>query len=282
MSACFFAGECYNQKQEAPMTTTNYHSHHQLCNHAEGTAQDYVKKAIDLGFDAIGISDHVPSDLLPDSMRMRFDELDGYYSDVLTAQAAFKDDIQVYLGMECEYLDDDPAYYEAFLKQVDYLVLGQHYVQEPTRFHSAFGLHTDDQVRAYGQRVVQALKTGYFSLLAHPDLYMCGLDAFNDTATEVAHQIIQAAQATKTPIEFNANGIRRGIKHTSQGPRYPYPRIEFWNIVKTYEVDVVLSSDAHHPNLLYDDAMKKAEAMMEELNLNRIHHLPMKHRKNRF
>lgn len=264
------------------MTTSNYHSHHRLCRHAEGTAVDYVKKALELGFKDIGISDHVPSDLLPDTMRMRFNEMDEYFEDVLAVQKAFKAQINVYLGMECEYLEDDPKYYEAFLNTVDYLVLGQHYVRESDGFHSAFYLKTPAHVIEYGTRSVKALESGYFSLFAHPDLYMCGRDAFDEAAIQVAHQIAKAAEATKIPLEFNANGIRRGIKDTQQGPRYPYPRIEFWEIIKHYDVDVVLSSDAHHPDLLYDEAMKKAEAMMEQLGLKRLHRLSMKHLKNRF
>ena len=263
------------------MTISNYHSHHELCRHAEGTAIDYVKKAIELGFKDLGISDHVPSDLLPDSMRMRFSELEGYYADVLNVQKAYKDQINVYLGMECEYLEDDTQYYEDFLKHVDYLVLGQHYVKDDAGFHSAFYLKTPEHVIAYGNRVVKALESGYFSLFAHPDLYMCGRDTFDEAAIKVAHQIGQAAETTKIPLEFNANGIRRGIKDTSQGLRYPYPRIEFWEIIKNYNVDVILSSDAHHPNLLFDDAMKKAEALIEQLELKRIHTLSMKHLKNR-
>lgn len=263
------------------MTISNYHSHHQLCRHATGTTEDYVKKAIELGFKDFGISDHVPSDILPDVMRMQFSELEGYYEDVLRVQKAYQDRIHVYLGMECEYLDDDPNYYAQFLKTVDYLVLGQHYVKDDTGFHSAFNLKTPAHVRAYGDRVVKALESGYFSLLAHPDLYMCGYDAFDEAATHVAHQIAKAAETLKIPLEFNANGIRRGIKQTSQGQRYPYPRSEFWEIIQKYDVDVILSSDAHHPELLYDDAMKKAESMIEQFNLKRIHTLPMKHRKNR-
>lgn len=264
------------------MTDSNYHSHHRLCRHAQGTALDYVEKAIALGFKEIGISDHVPSKMLPDSMRMQYDELSQYFDDVLTVQKNTQDAIHVYLGMECEYLDEDPNYYAHFLNTVDYLVLGQHYVKENTRYQSAFNLTRKEQILEYGNRVTEALESGYFSLLAHPDLYMCGYDTFDVPAKHVAHQICQKAVALNIPLEFNANGIRRGLKDTSQGKRYPYPRLEFWEIAKTYPISVILSSDAHTPDKLYDGAMKQAEAMIEAMGLNRINRLAMKHLKKRF
>ena len=39
---------------------TNYHTHTYLCKHATGTIDDYVDRAIALGYTDIGISDHCP------------------------------------------------------------------------------------------------------------------------------------------------------------------------------------------------------------------------------
>ena len=36
---------------------TNYHTHNYRCNHADGTIEDYIKVAIEEGYDEIGISD---------------------------------------------------------------------------------------------------------------------------------------------------------------------------------------------------------------------------------
>ncbi len=34
----------------------DYHTHTNLCKHADGVAEDYVRKALDLGFDEVGCS----------------------------------------------------------------------------------------------------------------------------------------------------------------------------------------------------------------------------------
>ena len=38
----------------------DYHTHTPLCRHAEGNPVDYAKRAIEIGLDEIGFSDHSP------------------------------------------------------------------------------------------------------------------------------------------------------------------------------------------------------------------------------
>jgi histidinol-phosphatase (PHP family) len=38
----------------------DYHTHTRLCKHALGGVEDYVRRALRLGFDEIGCSDHAP------------------------------------------------------------------------------------------------------------------------------------------------------------------------------------------------------------------------------
>lgn len=261
------------------MVKANYHTHHELCNHAQGTTEDYVKEAIKQGFTDLGMSDHVPSFINLDSYRMRFSELEKYYKDVRETAQDYDGKINLHLGLECEYLEPEASYYKNFLKEVDYLILGQHYIVQDGRYISTFGLFKPEHIRTYAEDVKKALESGYFSLFAHPDIYMCGYDSFDEAAVEAAHIIAKASKETGVPLEFNANGIRRGIKQTSQGKRYAYPRKEFWDIIRGYDVKIILSSDAHHPSLLYDDAMKDAEARISEWRLNVDPYLEFKKRK---
>ena len=38
------------------------HNHTTLCNHATGSMEEYVQKAIELGIDEFGFSEHAPMD----------------------------------------------------------------------------------------------------------------------------------------------------------------------------------------------------------------------------
>ncbi|HEY8395905.1 MAG TPA: PHP domain-containing protein, partial [Bacilli bacterium] len=63
------------------MAKTNYHNHTYLCRHAKGMPLDYIKKAVELGYEEIGISDHGPLFGHP-HIRMSMDEFyDIYLSD---------------------------------------------------------------------------------------------------------------------------------------------------------------------------------------------------------
>ena len=61
----------------------NFHTHIYLCKHAVGNTAQYVKKAVNLGYESIGISDHGP--ILDHyhekfySRRMNFDEYHNIY-----------------------------------------------------------------------------------------------------------------------------------------------------------------------------------------------------------
>ncbi|MFR9565822.1 MAG: PHP domain-containing protein, partial [Rikenellaceae bacterium] len=39
---------------------SNYHTHTQRCNHATGSDESYVERAIQGGFSLLGFSDHTP------------------------------------------------------------------------------------------------------------------------------------------------------------------------------------------------------------------------------
>jgi len=259
------------------MAKTNYHTHHELCRHAVGTAEDYIKEALKWGYIEIGFSDHAPSDVIEDphpNVRMKNEELSIYISDVKKQAKKYKDKLSILTGLETEYLDPNPKYYEGLLKQVDYLILGQHYVIKENKrktgqyFKSSFGLTKGDELIQYANSIVAAMKTNYFSFIAHPDLYMCGYHSFDEKAEEAAHIITDAALKYDVPLEFNANGFRRGIIKTDDGEHHPYPRLEFWEIVKSKNCRVILSSDCHEPKLLNDDAVAKAERILKSLKID--------------
>jgi len=257
---------------------TNYHTHHELCGHAKGTAEDYVVSAIDKGFEVLGFSDHAPSDLLYNpKVRMRHSDLETYIDDVLKQKNRYKDEITVHLGLEVEYIEEDSNYYTYLKSKVDYLILGQHYVKRPDLkkiYLSAFTLKAPSDILQYAKSVEAALHSGHYSLLAHPDLYMCSYPSFDEYAKQAAHIIIDAAIATNVPLEINAQGIRKGIITTKDGAHYKYPRKEFFEIARTKGATFMISSDVHDPDMIDDESWEAAKRFADELNLDIIEHLP--------
>ena len=261
------------------MIKVNYHTHHHLCNHAEGTAMDYAEEAVDKGLDALGIACHAPSDRLDDGLRMQFHELSDYLDDINQTKSRFKDRLTIYTGLEVEYFDKNPSYYERLLEKVEYLMLGQHFLpnEKPEdALISCFDLKNGKHLIDYAKSIEEALKTGYFSLVSHPDLYMCGYPQYDAYAEKAADIICQASIKYDVPLEFNANGLRRGKIRTKDGIHYPYPRIPFWEHAKKLGCNVILSSDCHSPKYLMDEAVAEAYQMIIDLKLNLIDEISLK------
>jgi histidinol-phosphatase (PHP family) len=235
---------------------TNYHTHHQLCGHAVGDCEEYAVEAIKQNFEVLGYSDHAPNSRVDDfGVRMKPKEFEGYLEEIETVKNKYKEQLTIKKGIEVEFFYDHDEYYEFLKDKLDYLILGQHYIsmnKQMDNLQSSFALGTDAEIKQYATYVCDGIKTGHFNLLAHPDLYMCGYKDWNSQASEVAHQICKVAEEYNMILEFNGNGYRRGTRNTPQRKTQPYPRLEFWEVVKQYNIKTILSSDCHTPEHLYD------------------------------
>ena len=83
----------------------DYHSHTPICQHAEGTPEQYVEAALKAGISEYGISDHAP--VLPepfDGWRMLSNQLPDYFQWIDRAKAAAAGKIPVRAGLECDWL----------------------------------------------------------------------------------------------------------------------------------------------------------------------------------
>lgn len=251
------------------MLKTNYHTHTYLCNHAEGLPIDYVKKAIKLGYTQIGISDHGPIKR-PWQDRMSMKEFyQIYLPNLEEAISQYGSKIQILKALEMEYYPWMHAHYETLLTKLDYMILGQHYIWYNEKEYNIYHKLTKDLILAYKNNVIKALETGYFKILAHPDLYCFSYLDWDDTCAEVARDIIEACIKHNVYLELNANGARKGYILNDQFEKtWTYPRLEFWRIVSEYkDAKVLLNDDAHYFRHLYDSATKKVIAFAKELNL---------------
>lgn len=250
---------------------TNYHTHHDRCRHASGTVEDYVKEAIRQQYDEIGISCHVPYENLAkfQSTRMRYGELGLYFNDIDTAQAQYPQ-IRILKSLECEYFPEVHDYMKGLYETCDYLILGQHYIDLDGKTYDAFSFTDPRQLREYGKTVIRALKTGFYKILAHPDVFMTSYPKWDSVCDEVSRRIIEAAIRLEVLLEVNANGYRRGKRKYKDGVRYPYPSENFWHLVaKEYpHAKVIVGSDCHNPEFLDDEFMEKAREFAARIGLN--------------
>ena len=256
---------------------TNYHTHHHLCGHAVGNCEDYVLEAINNNFVELGFSDHAPNSRVDDfGVRMEPNQFKEYMEDIEYVQNKYKNKLTIKKGIEVEFFYDHDEYYNALKQEVDYMILGQHYISHTKSMNdlqSGFALSSRKDIQVYANFVCEGMRTNNFDILAHPDLYMCGYKDWNQDAIQVAHKILKCAEETNTILEFNGNGLRRRKHNTPQGMKSPYPRLEFWNLVKEYKVKTIFGIDCHSPEQIGDSIIREAEAVYKDLNTDSIEFL---------
>ena len=209
----------------------NYHTHTQRCLHAVGAEEDYVKSAIASGLSCLGLSDHAP---FPDwnlGMRMAYEELPEYLAEIDRLAEKYASRITLHKALEIEYIPQEQAYYERLYReeQLDYLLLGEHvFFDDNGRFYDIYHCASTEEYLFYANSIAKALDTGLFPVVAHPDLFSYNPHPWDENCEEASRIIMNAALKHGTVLEFNANGVRRGLKEFPDGIRYPYPIRKFW------------------------------------------------------
>jgi len=246
----------------------NLHTHSPLCQHASGRPVEYALKAVSLGMETLGFSDHTPfRDNRLSDVRMKFAELPTYLSWIDQAQAQCPQ-IQIFRGLECEGLSDQYGYYQDVLLgeyNLDYLIGAAHTLGRYPRYQSCFTEVKDTQsLRKYVDQVLQMIQSKLFLFIAHPDLFGCRFKQWGPELRSASRDIASAAKEAQVPLEINGNGFRKQKQNHTSFPLYPWP--PFWEEVALAGAPVVINSDAHHPDELAD-GIQQGTKMAKQLDL---------------
>lgn len=261
----------------------NYHTHTPLCGHAFGSPEDYVIFAIEQGYKVLGFSDHAPfKGFKQPGIRMDFSELDLYIRTISNLREKYKDQIKIYIGLEIEYSKNQLNYYkELFTKyHLDYLILGNHcYLKNNKLVFYSKDRNNPENVKAYVDSVIEAMKSGYFLYLAHPDFIMNSYDDKKDPflLSEI-ERLIKAAELYHCPLEINLQGSKHkfySLISEEEGeynsPYYPY--LELWEIVSRYNIETVVGVDIHNSYEFQHNHQAFAYYLINKYKLNYIEDL---------
>ena len=249
----------------------NYHTHTYRCKHAYGIEEDYVLNAIEKNLSILGFSDHGPFKDYNYSLRMDFNELEEYILTINNLKEKYDDKITIKSGLEIEYLPDKIPYYKELLKEykLDYLVLGQHfYKNENNKFINTYIIEDSSEFLNYAKVIIEGMKTGLFKFLAHPDVIFVNNVVWDNNCDKFCDLIVNSAKENDFTLEFNANGIRKGKKDFYDGTRYAYPHKKFWEKVAKENIKVIINSDCHSPEQIWDNNMDLAYKEAKDLGLN--------------
>ena len=275
------------------MVLEDWHSHNSLCRHAEGSIEDYIKKAIELKLDLIGISDHFPYEYLENSFvsiseipyqeyAMRLDEVDSYISSIEKLKIEYDHQIQIRIAFEVDFFRSQESFlnlqFEKRLNDLDYILGSVHILHgksklfafDDRRFLSMYNEYDSiDKIYLEYYHKLQDMITSEefdFDVVSHFDLPK----KYNKRAIDkelVMDEVIKTLELVKKrdlTIEINTGGLRKEIKEQ-------YPSFEI--IKKIYELDIpiLLGSDAHKPDDLAHN-FKLMVKSLKQIGFNQLAH----------
>jgi len=261
------------------MKKTNYHTHTERCYHAWGSDEEYIKAAIEGGYEELGFSDHAcwkyDSDFVA-HMRMPLSGFDDYYENISKLKEKYKGQIKILIGMECEYYPKYMDWMKNFVKEkkLDYLILGNHYdTTDELQIYYGSVCNSDKALKKYIDDCIAGMSTGIYSYLAHPDLFMRSRKKFDDLARSESYRLCRWCKEHDVVLEYNLEGYRMGDERKVLW--YPHP--EFWKIAAEIGNEVIIGVDAHHTESLSNDYYyQKALEHIKSLGLKRIKELPLR------
>lgn len=254
----------------------NYHTHTTRCHHAQGEDEAYVQAALRAGFDALGFSDHTPWPFQSgyvSGIRMGMEDLPGYIASIQSLKERYAGQLQIHIGLECEYF---PRYHDHLLRMremgVEYFILGQHFTDsEEDTPYTARECKKDDGVLRYGESTANAIRTGLFRYVAHPDLFMRHrAEDWTPACVQAADMICQAVWEMRIPLEYNL----AGLENQHDGQDCGYPSDCFWRYARKWGCSAILGVDAHSPALLENTALwQEGRQYLQALGYTVLDHL---------
>lgn len=236
------------------------HNHTTLCNHAEGTVQEYVEQAIREGVDVFGFSDHAPMGFDP-RYRMQFDQMEAYSEMVHKAKEQYRDQIDILFAYEVDYL---PGHMDERVMKadVDYFIGSVHFIDEWGFDNPEFiGRYQHEDIDYVWQRyfdlIVSMAQSRKFDIVGHLDLIKVFKFLPSGPVLDFAEKSLEAIKEADMVLEINVSGYRKPI-----GEAYPSPEL----LKRAFDlgIPITFGSDAHKPEqvgLYYEEASALAKSI---------------------
>lgn len=249
------------------MNLSNYHTH---THYSDGytNPEVYIEKAIKFNFDALGFSDHAPFPKFERKWNMLIDALDAYYDELKHLKLKYHSEIQILTALEIDYIPDliNPKSDFLQLSNLDYTIGSIHFLgniinNELKGFEIfgkelEFGLHSIykgnvmKMIEDYYKNMREMLQYFTPNIVGHidkiKDINKLG-NYFNEKDTWYQDQVTETLKLIaekKVILEINTKGLY------NNSSLEPYPSFWFLEQANALHINMILSSDAHHPEHL--------------------------------
>jgi histidinol-phosphatase (PHP family) len=256
------------------MSYSCLHTHTAFCD-GSGTVEDFCEAAYKKKFVSIGFSAHAPVKKktgLKTNWHLADERLGEYCGAVLDARERWRGKLDVYLGLEVDFIDGfiSAAGFDCGALGLDYLIGSVHYVT-PTRcvdsspdefekmLNEDFGGNATALAGRYWDCMELMICGGGFDIIAHADLVKKNNKSDRWFSEKDEHyikrleRIAGVISESGLVTEVNTGGLNRGATVE------PYPSLRLLRMLKEKGAPVMINADAHEPEHLggfYDEARR--------------------------
>ncbi|HRF92664.1 MAG TPA: histidinol-phosphatase [Bacteroides graminisolvens] len=242
------------------MNLTNYHSH---CSFCDGRApfEEFVKEAIRQGFYSYGVSSHAPLPF-PTQWTMEWEQMEAYLDEFNNLRQKYADEIELYVGLEIDYLNEEsnPSVARFTELPLDYRIGSVHLLYDaagevvdidcsPAVFKERVDRHFNGDVlrvvRMYFDRLFRMVELGGFDILGHADKMHYNASCYHPGLLDepwyeaLMKDYFSLVASRGYLVEINTKA------YDSLGTFYPNSR--YWELMKEYQIKILVNSDAHYP-----------------------------------
>ncbi len=262
----------------------NFHSHSHHCDGKE-KMEDYVKAAIEKKFKAFGFSAHSPLPF-PNEWSLTSENFNQYILEAKALIEKYKGQIDLYLGLEIDYIPGHSDDFSAFVDEVplDYNIGSVHLVRNKENgkiwfidgpiegyisgVDEVFQGNYQEAVTAFYKQTMEMIRTQKPDIIGHIDkVKMHNKQRWFSTAekwyTDLADETLEVAAQHNCIVELNTRGV-----YTGKTDEY-FPSRDFLHKCLELKIDMMVNTDAHHPSQL-DSHFAEGHQLLKQIGFKSI------------
>ena len=281
------------------MQFEDWHTHNSLCKHAVGTIEDYVKKAIELNLNVIGVSDHFPYEYLSSEIpsledipyegyAMPTNNLESYILQLDELKEKYMNQIHIRTAFEIDFFKHQDhilnKYLKGYLNKLDYILGSVHvlfgkagvFAFDDGRFLNKYKEYdgNDEIYMEYYDSLQVMINSPTFELdiVTHFDLPKKFDKRIEDKDMIMGkvNETLELVKKHDLTIEINTSGLRKKVKEQ-------YPHIDIIKKIFELGIPILLGSDAHKPEeVAYE--FKNIAKMLKNIGFNQFAHFEKRKR----
>ena len=237
-----------------------YHIHTYFCGHATNSVSGVVQYAIKNNYTRLVFTEHCPLKNNSKIRRPHESQLKTLREQINHYNEKYKGKLLIEFGYECEFPFAQRKKITELVNDgiCDFFILGVHFFGNMWKTFKYAVYDTDEKdLESYYQMTSEALESGLFSWVAHPDVWCGSYGKWDNKAIDLTQKLIDLSIKYDIPLGFNANGL------ASKRDDLHYPCKPFWEMVAKSKAKVLIESDSHFPmvhsirwmNYAYDTAV---------------------------